>query len=103
MLEDADGEAEGIVDGTHPLSVTFGQIVVHCHQMGSLACKCVEIEGEGGNERLSLASLHLRDLALVEDDAPGELHIEVAQAGLATRGLPHGGEGLRQEVIQRLA
>ena len=101
MLEDADGEAEGIVDGCHPLGVAFRQVIVHCDQMDALAFERVEIHGQRGDERLPFARLHLSDLALLEDDAADELFVEVAQTDAAAGGLTHGGEGLRQKIVQR--
>ena len=71
--------------------------------MDALAGQGVQIGGEGGHQRLALAGLHLGDPALVEDHAAQELHVEVAHAHGPHRGLPHHGEGLRQEVVQCLA
>ena len=66
VFQHSDGEAQAVVDGAHPLGVALGQIVVHRHQMGALAFQRVQVQGQGSDQRLSLAGLHLRDLALVE-------------------------------------
>ncbi len=39
----------------------------------------------------------------MEDDAAYELHVEVAQAGRAPRGLPAQGERLDQQIVELLA
>ncbi len=48
----------------------------------------------------TLAGLHLRDLALVQDDAPHDLHVEMALPQRAHGRLPHRGERLREQLIQ---
>ena len=71
--------------------------------MHALARDGVEIAGERGDKRLALAGLHLGNGPLVQGDAADNLNIEVAQARDATRGLPHRGKCLREQVIKRLA
>ncbi len=56
-----------------------------------------------GDQRLALAGLHLGDVALVQEDAAHELHVEGAQAEGAAGGLAGVGEGFRQQVVERLA
>ncbi len=63
----------------------------------------VEVGGEHGHQGLALAGLHLGDAALVQDDAADELHPEGLHAQHAPGGLPHGGKGLGQNVVQGLA
>ena len=87
----------------HPLGVALGQVVVDRDDVDALPGEGVEIGREGGHQGLALAGLHLGDAALVEDHAADELH----PVGLHTQhppgGLPAGGEGLGQQVVQRLA
>ena len=71
--------------------------------MDALAGKRVEVARERGHERLALARLHLGDLTLVQGHAADELHVEVAQADGALGRLAHDGEGLGQQVVERLA
>ena len=103
MLEAAGGEAEERIDLAHPERVATGEVVVDGDDVDALASKCVEVDGKGGDERLALAGLHLGDLAIVEGSAADELDVEVAQADGAPRGLPHDGERLIAEVIERFA
>ena len=103
MLEAADAEAEGVVDGAHPLRVALGQVVVDGDEVGAVAFEGVQVERQGGDQRLALAGLHLGDLALVEDDAADELDVEVAHADAAARGLADDGEGLGQNVVHAFA
>ena len=71
--------------------------------MSALAEQGVQIERQRGDERLAFARLHLGDLALVQDDAADKLHVEMALANGAHRGLAHDREGFRQQVVERLA
>ena len=103
MDDAAHGEPQKAVDLAHPLGVALGQIVVDRDDVDALAGQGVEIGGEGGHQRLALAGLHLGDPALMEDHAAQELHVEVAHAHGPDGGLPHHGEGLRQEVVQCFA
>ena len=101
--DDADGEAEEGVDPPHPLRVAAGEVVVGGDDMHALASKGVEIDRQGGDQRLAFAGLHLGDLALVQDHAALELHVEGTLAERALGRLAHRGEGLDQQVVERLA
>jgi hypothetical protein len=63
----------------------------------------VEVGGEGCDEGLALPGLHLGDVAKVECRAAHELHVEVTHAEGAFGCLAHGGEGLRQQVLEGFA
>src|SRR3972149_9611774 len=92
-----------MVDGTHPLGITLCQVVVNCDDVDALAGKGVEIGRKGSNQGLALTSLHLRDLAVVEDHTSHELDVEMSLANGTLGGLPHSGEGLRQQAFQCLS
>ena len=100
VLDRAHGQAQEPVDGPHPLRVALGQVVVDRDDVDALAVEGVEVGGQGGDERFSLARLHLGDLAAVEDDSADELDVEVAHPCRPAGGLPDDGEGLGQDVIQ---
>ena len=100
MHDDADAEPQELVDPAHPLRVALGQVVVHRHDVHALAGERVEIDGERGDQRLALARLHLRDLALVQHHAADQLHVEMALAERALGRLAHGGEGRHQQVVE---
>ena len=71
--------------------------------MNALARERVQVEREAGDERLTFAGLHLGDVALVEDDAAHQLDVEHPLVGLPQAGLADGGEGLEEELLERLA
>ena len=103
MHDHADGEAEELVDLAHPFGVALGQVVVHRDDVDALAFERVEIDRQGGDQRLAFAGLHLGDLALVQDHAAHELDVEMALAERALGRLAHRGEGLDQQVVEGLA
>jgi hypothetical protein len=69
----------------------------------ALAGQRVQVDRQRGHQRLALAGAHLGDLALVQRHAADQLHVEVAHLQRALAGLAHHGEGLGQQVVERLA
>jgi hypothetical protein len=98
----ADGEAEELVDATHPVGVARGEVVVDGDDVDAAARQGVEGRGQCGDERLALARPHLGDAPLVQRDAADELHVEVAHPRRAHRGLAREGEDLGQDAVERL-
>jgi hypothetical protein len=81
----------------------------------ALAGQRVQIDGQGGDQRLALTGGHLRDAALVQHDAADELHIirndlprqrDAADVpGPSAQALARqldGGERLREQVVERV-
>ena len=99
----ADAQAQPAVDPPHPLGVALGEIVVHGHDVDAAPGNGIEIDRQGGRQRLALAGLHLGDLALVQHHAADQLHVEMAHAHDAPRGFPAGGESFGQQIVQGLA
>jgi hypothetical protein len=97
--DDADAEAEELVDAPHPFGVAAGEVVVDGDDMHALAGERVEIAGERGDQRLAFAGAHLGDRAFVQHHAADELHVEMALAERALGRLAHGGEGGRQFLV----
>ena len=93
-------QTQEAVDLAHPLAVALGQIVVNGDDVHAPAGQGVEVGGKGSHQGLAFTGLHLRDAALVEHDAAHQLHPVGTHAQHAVRGLPHGGKGLRQDVVQ---
>lgn len=100
VLDHPHGEAQAPVDGPHPLGVAAGQVVVHRDHVDALAREGVQGHGQGGHQGLTLARLHLGDLALVEDGPADELDVKVAHAQVALGGLPGEGEGHGEKLVQ---
>ena len=59
-----------------------------------------EVGGQGADQGLALAGLHLGDAALVQDHAAQDLDVEMALAEHPAGGLAHRGVGLGHEVVE---
>src|SRR5688572_22057212 len=64
LLDTTDGQSEASVDRPHPLRIPARQVVICSEDVNTSALLC--IPGDGGNSRdgLTLAGLHLGDLAV---------------------------------------
>ena len=103
MHDDADRQAQELVDLAHPFGVALGEIVVDRDHMHAASRQRIQIDRQGGDQGLAFAGLHLGDRALVQDHAADKLNIEMPLADRALAGLPHGGECLDQDVVERCA
>ena len=101
MHDDADGQAEKLVDAAHPFGVARGEIVVDGDDMDALAGQRVEIDRQRGDQRLALAGAHFGDAAIIEHHAADQLHVERPHAKHAARCLAHGGESRNQKIVER--
>ena len=99
--DDADGQSEEFIDGAHPRRIAFGEIVVDGDDVDALAGQRVEIDGQGGDQRLAFAGLHFGDAAFMQHHAADHLHVEMALAQGALGRLAHGGERFRDQIIER--
>ena len=97
------GQPQPVVQAAHPLAVAGGQVVVDRDQMHALAREPVEVGGQGRDERLALARLHLGHPAEVQGGAAHELHVVVALPEHPHAGLADHREGLDEQVVERLA
>ena len=103
MDDQAHRQTHEAVDLTHPLAVALGQVIVYGDNVDALSGQSVQIGGQSGHQGLALAGFHLGDTALMQDDAADELHPIGPHLQHAPGCLAAGGEGLRQNVVQRLA
>ena len=71
--------------------------------MHALAGDSVEVAGQGGDERLALAGLHLGNMTLMKRHGADELYVKVTHARDALGSLAYGGKGLGKHVVERLA
>ena len=76
----AHGQSQPAVEPAHPLGVAGGQVVVDRDHVDALAGEGVEVDGQGRDEGLALAGLHLGDPPEVQRHAAHELDVEVPLA-----------------------
>ena len=97
----AHAEAEEVVEAPHPLGVAAREVVVHRDDVHALALERVEVAGEGRDQRLALAGLHLGDLPLVQHDAADELHVVVPHPERPPAAFAADREGLDEQRVER--
>ena len=100
-LNRADGQAESHVQRPHPLHVALSQVVVDRDDMHRASHRIQE-RGERSHQRLAFPGNHLGDHPLMQDVAADHLHIVVAHLEIAFARFTHGGEGIGNEILQRL-
>ena len=95
-----DRHAEEAVDLAHPVGVAAGEIVVDGDDVDALALERIEIDRERRDQGLTLAGLHLGDLAAVERDAADQLDVVMALAERADGRFAHRREGFGQKIVE---
>ena len=98
----AHAQAQVTVQLAHPLRIAVGQVVVHRDDVHALARQCIQVDRQRGRQRLAFTGAHLGDLALVQGHPAQQLDIEMAHLHHPLGALAHHGEGLRQDVVERL-
>jgi len=68
-LDDADGQAEEVVDRAHPARIASGEVVVDRDQVSAASRNRVQNHGRDGDKGFSFAGLHFGDPALVQNRA----------------------------------
>ena len=100
---DADGEPEEAIDASHPVRVALGEVIVDRDDVHALSGQGVEIRRKCGDQCLALAGLHLGDLAVVQNHAAKELHVEDPHLQRPLPRLADDGERFRQHGVELLA
>ena len=69
-------QSQKVIEPSHPLAVTLGEVVVHRHHVHAFSAERVQIHRQSTNERFSFSRFHFRDTSFVEDHASDELHVK---------------------------
>jgi hypothetical protein len=99
----ADRQAEKAVNPSHPFGISLGQVIVDRDDVHALARQRVQIGGQRRHQRFALAGAHFADLAVMQDDAADQLHVEVAHVQHALARLADHRECLGKQFVERLA
>ena len=103
MLKNAYRRAQEVVNLSHPLGVPSGQVVVYGDDVHALAGQGVQVRWKRGHQRLAFTRPHLRDLAIMQNDASDHLHVEMPHAQRSFGGLPDCGKHLGDKVVKLFA
>jgi len=98
-----DLEPQEAVHPTHPLAVTFGQIIVDGDDMHTFTAEGVEVGRQHAGQGFPLTGLHLRDVAEVQGRTTHHLHVEMPLGQHPPGSLAGDGERLGQQVVELLA
>ena len=60
----------------------------------------IQVNGEGGDKRFSLAGFHFRNFTLMENDTADHLDVEVAHPQRPFGGLANDSEGFWEKLIE---
>ena len=90
------------IHGLVPFGVALREVVVDRHEVDVVARERVQVQRRARDERLPLAGLHLRDVALVKRDPAHQLDVEEPLPGLPLARLAHRGERLVEDVVEAL-
>ena len=101
MHDDADRQAEELVETAHPFGVAAGEVVVDGNDVHALAGQGVEVDGQSGDKRLAFTGAHFGDAAAVKHHAADHLDVEGTHAERALGAFAHRGEGRDQKVVER--
>ena len=77
LVDTIYAETVELIERSHPLGVTFREVVVHCDYMYSLSCQRIEEYRKCRNESLTLSCSHLGDLTLMKNNTTDELNVIV--------------------------
>ena len=103
VYDQADGQAQEIIDTAHIDTVAAGQIIVDGDHMNALAGQRIQIYRQGRHQGLAFTGTHFRNLAPVQHHAADQLHIKMPHAGHALGRFPHHRKRFRQNVVEGLA
>ena len=115
VLDTTHGQPKILEEGSHPVGIPQGEVIVDRYELAVLAGQGIEIKGAGRDQRLSLTGRHFGNVALVQGHAPDQLHVvmnhfpkdgmvadgDFLATETTSRVLDHR-ESLRQELIEAL-
>ncbi len=76
LLQDADRQAQGVVDPCRPLGVAQREVIVDRRDVDALADQRVQGGRQGRDQRLAFTGRNLGHRAVVQHGARGKLHVE---------------------------
>ena len=75
VLQTIHRQSQVLIDPRHPFLIAARQIIVYGDEVHAPSRERVEVQGHGGDQRLSFARGHLRNLSLMQHDRSDHLHV----------------------------
>ena len=91
------------MDLTHPLGISFCQVIIDRNDMNALAVQCIQVGRKGGYQCLTFTSLHLRNTSLMQNNAADQLNPIMTHTKNSVCRLTNNRKGFNQQIIQRLS
>src|SRR5208283_3313238 len=99
MLNHADREPQEMINGSHPLSIPFSEIIIHRDNVHSLFFKGVQVNRQCGHKGFPFTRLHLGYFPFMQHNASNKLDIEVSHLEETFRYLSHCRKRLTEYMI----
>ena len=96
-------QAKKLIQNPHIDRITFGQIIIHGHDVYAFARERVQIHRQRGHQGFSLARAHLGNFPLVQNHTTNQLHIKMAHFQHPIGRFTHHRIRLNQERLERCA
>ena len=87
----------------HPLGVALGKVIVHRDDVHTVSGQRIEVGRQSGDQGLAFAGAHFRDLTVMQHHAADQLNVEMTHAERPLARFTHDGEGLGQQIVERLS
>ena len=65
------------INGSHPLRVTLGEVIIDSNHVNSVSCQSIEEDRQRSSKSLTFTSEHLSNFALMKDGTSKKLNIEM--------------------------
>ena len=91
------------MDFTHPLSISFCQVIVDAYDMHAFSFQRIQISRTGRNQRLTFTGSHLSDTSLMQNNTTDQLYPVMLHIQHTLSRLTHCSKCLRKQIIQRLS
>ena len=98
-----NSQSKKFMNLTHPLSISFCQIVIDGNDVNTLAFQCIQICRKCGNECLTFTGLHFSDTSLMQDNTTNDLYTVMLHAKNSLSAFTYYGKSFRKKIIQCLA
>ena len=96
----AYGQAKELVNLTHPLGISFCQVVVDGYDVDTFSLKGIQVCRKCGNKSFTFTCFHLGDTALVKDDTTDDLYPVMLHSKYTLGCLTYGGKCFWKKIIQ---
>ena len=88
---------------SHPLSITFRQIVINCDNVNAFSIQGIQVCRECRHKSLTFTCSHLCDTSLMQDDTTNQLYSIMAHSKTSVSTFSYYSICFRKDIIQSLS